>query len=135
VADAVLEYVPGAEPEELAPGQCTVRSSGEHGTSRRWWLMWLCVERSDDGKPERRHLPVNPRGYATSCSPGWGTWGLQPVEGEPHAWQISPSIAMMERYKDGVTGEVRDREIWHKTPKIVSVPDDEMWTRGGEPPA
>lgn len=134
MGEEVLEYVPGADPKELAPGQCTVRSSGEAGSAKRWWLLWLCVTRVDDGKPETRHLPVSPRQGPQPHDRGWGTWGLQPIEGAPHEWQISPSIAMLERFKDEATGQHVDKEIWHQTPKIVGVPDDEMWTQGGEPP-
>lgn len=138
----VLLYKPHARIEDLGPGECTVHRAGD-GSGKRWWNLWFRVPRETDGQLEDFVVPItlsapDPNG------PGGRSWGV--TYAGSSAWQVSPSINVLEQdAKRAPNGEVTQlggrrivagthpvgRSLWHQTPRIVSVPDGEPWTKGG----
>ena len=112
--------------DDLAVGECTIHRAG-NASGASWWLLWFRVNRETDGQPDDFGVPINPNGSFIEAGPGGKTWGLN--RAEPGAWQVSPSINVIN------TGEVHPGEhgapsLWHQTPKIVGVPDGEAWIAG-----
>lgn len=103
----------------LAIGECCIFNHAAAGHPPVWIMAWRFT-RTTDGKPEVRHLPVNPNGDHVLG----GAWGLRPLGGG--RWQIAPSIRCLEQRGDAPGEEI---ETWHETPVIEGVPDDEPWTR------
>lgn len=127
-----LAYRSGASPDDLKPDECTIRSSraedglGElvkeqiSGTGKtvRFWNLWFCAMREDNGQQELFAVPVNPRGpYIEKSANNRRTWGLADCGGG--RWQVSPSIHF--------TGDEGKLSVWHQTPMLVNVPDGEPW--------
>ena len=130
MADAILRYVGyGLEVDSLAVGECTVHRARDNG--RRWWQLWFRVERETDGAPESFVVPIHPRGAFLPSGPGGKTWGLTRVG--PGLWQVSPSINVVSdaqgtRTHDGPHPSARS--LWHQTPQVSGVPDEERWILG-----
>ncbi len=124
----VLRYRSKVDVEDLAIGECTMhRAANSDGT--RWWLLWIHVNRDNDGQPDDFAVPVNPNGSYIEAGPGGKTWGLTLTESG--VWQVSPSINVLE------TGAIHAGEhpassLWHQTPTIVGVPEGaiEEWVTG-----
>jgi hypothetical protein len=121
-----LRYRSSVDVEALAIDECTIHGAGNDGGAR-WWNLWLCVNRETDGVADYFVVPVLPNGAFTESGPGGKTWGLS--RAEPGAWQVSPSINVLN------TGAVHPGEhaapsLWHQTPKIVGVPEGEAWIAG-----
>lgn len=124
---------------DLAVGECTMHRAS--GSSRgRWWQLWFRVLRETDGQPEDFCVPMNPGGGYIENGPGGKTWGLTVPIATPYDiapgtknWQVSPSINVLN------TGDAYDGQhlelpsLWHQTPEIVGVPDDEPWANGVAP--
>jgi len=123
-----LTYRPRALVDDIKLNECTIhRASGS--TAARWWLLWFYVCRDTDKQPEVFCVPVNPRGSYAENGPGGRTWGLSSVA--HGVWQVSPSINVLGS-RDAQAGASSD-SIWHHTPTITGVPDDEPWARGDLP--
>jgi hypothetical protein len=129
---SVLTYKHHAQIEDLHVGECTIHRASGSGPAR-WWLLWFNVLRDNDGKPEIFCVPVNPNGPYLEQGPGGRTWGLTKPEASTHEhgdgqsnWQISPSINVLDD-RDAVAGTHEHPSIWHQTPEISNVPDDEAW--------
>jgi hypothetical protein len=124
-----LQYHQHAQVEDLAVGECVVRHASD-GADKRWWNLWFNVLRETDGQPEVFVVPVAPRQMYTESGPGGRTWGFHPVsEG---VWQVLPSINVLD--DDGARQVVAGHaptspSLWHQTPTVVGVPDDEPWAR------
>ena len=135
MSDAPLKYVPRAHADDLAPFECTIhRASGSNAA--RWWLLWFCAPRDSDGITELFAVPVNPLGVYIENGPGGRTWGLslppasvQEIAPGTHNWLITPSINVLDT-RDAVAGTHHWPSLWHHTPEIIGVPDDEVWTKG-----
>lgn len=134
----ILRYKPHARIDNLAVGECTLHRASNSGAAR-WWLLWFHVLRDNDGVPETFAVPVNPGGTYLENGPGGKTWGLQQPEASPYEiaqgtrnWQISPSINVLDD-RDAVAGTHQYPSLWHQTPAIVGVPEDEPWATGAPP--
>lgn len=109
-----LAYMSGVSPDDLKPGECTIRRAvGKGIDDRTWWNLWCCVWRADvPTEPFLFRVFVIPRAaHGPGPFPGQIAWGLNPA-GEGR-WQVSPSI-------DHGT-------YWHQTPTLVNVPEGEPW--------
>ena len=102
-----LRYRPLAERGALDLDECCI-VPGRKGDARGWLLVFYV--RTTDGHEQTFRVPVNPGGPHIEDGPLGRTWGLQ--HAAPGTWQVEPSI---------------DLGNWHKTPKIVGVPDGEPW--------
>lgn len=133
-----LQYRSKTLIEDLAVGECTVhRASGS--SSARWWLLWWHALRDNDGQPELFCVPINPGGPYIDSGPGGRTWGLTCPEASSHVpntgtknWRISPSINVLGN-RDAIGGMKNLPSVWHQTPEILNVPDDEPWANGVAP--
>lgn len=116
--------------EDLVVGECTMhRASGS--SADRWWQLWFRVLRETDGQPADFCVPMNPGGSYQPNGPGGKTWGL--MKCGSNTWQVSPSINV-ETSGDAFAGPRSTLpSLWHQTPQIVGVPDDEPWARGDAP--
>lgn len=124
-----LVYRSHALIEDLGVGECTMhRASGS--SAARWWQLWFRVQRDDNGQPETLCVPMSPGGGYVPNGPGGKTWGLARVG--LNTWQVSPSIKV-DASGDAHASAAGLPSIWHQTPMIVAVPDDEPWARGGKP--
>jgi hypothetical protein len=120
-----LNYVSHARIEDLKPGECTIHRAGD-GKGNRWWLLRFYDFREDQaGGLEDFAVPVNPNGnYANG--PGGRTWGLTKVD--TRTWAINPSISistekvLSTEFHSDCSPELT---IWHKTPTLLNVPEDE----------
>lgn len=92
---------------DLALNECTIRRArAPEGAA--WWQLWALVRREN---PFYVGVPVNPNGPCLEVGPsGRRTWGL--VRASATDWHVSPSI---------------DAGVWHETPVIVEVPENERW--------
>lgn len=115
--------------DDLEIGQCTIHRA-TNAQAARWWLLWFYANRETDGQPEWFGVPVSPGGVYTENGPGGRTWGLQRTG--VGIWQVSPSINVLDD-RDAAAGPQKYRSIWHQTPALMGVPDDEPWAQG-EPP-
>ncbi|HEY2509835.1 MAG TPA: hypothetical protein VGI39_03235 [Polyangiaceae bacterium] len=136
--DTVLRYRSKAMIEDLAVGECTLHRASGSGAAR-WWQLWIYALRDTDGQPEYFCVPVNPRGGYLEKGPGGKTWGLvcpgasfYPVDPGTKNWVIGPSINVLGD-RDAVAGAHAQASIWHHTPEIVGVPEDEPWANGAVP--
>jgi hypothetical protein len=123
-----LQYKTRANIEDLALGECTIHRARKD--SARWWLLWFHVTRETDGAPAVFSVPVNPGGSFLPNGPGGRTWGL--TRAGVGIWQVAPSINVLD-VGDVVPGAHPARSLWHQTPSIVYVPDDESWALGVAP--
>jgi hypothetical protein len=64
---------------------------------------------------------------STSRAPGGRTWGLTKTGNG--TWQVSPSINVLND-RDAINGTHNGPSLWHQTPSISGVPDDEVWAMG-----
>ena len=125
---STLKYRSRAMVEDLELGECTIhRASGS--AAARWWQLWFYAPRDDDGQPEYFCVPVIPGG-SYCAGPGGKTWGLNRASAT--TWQVSPSINVLSD-QDAVSGTHEEPSIWHQTPLLVDVPDDEPWTNRQAP--
>ena len=109
----------GPEPVIPSPGECGVwRSRGD----TEWYFSFAFL-RTTDGKPEHRSIPIV---VGRDLAPGERGWSLK--KAAPGRWQIHPSISCLEYVKDK-DEQPKSVEVWHETPVIVGVPDEEPWTR------
>jgi len=120
----MLRYVSSVAIEALAVGECTVHRASDDG--RRWWLLWLRVNREDTGQPIDVAVPINPGGGYVLDGPGGKTWGLTRVS--QGTWQVSPSINVLPGQVH--PGPSAAPSMWHQTPSIVDVDDAEAWISG-----
>ena len=124
-----LKYRSHASIHALALGECTVHhASTDDG--KHWWNLWFHVVREMDGLPDTFVVPVNPNGSYVENGPGGRTWGL--TRSSVGIWQVSPSINVLDDAgaRDVLAGQSVSpdrRSLWHQTPTIVDVPDDEPW--------
>lgn len=121
-----LYYRSFVDVDDLAVGECTIHRAG-NATGARWWNLWFCVNRETDGQRDYFVVPINPNGSFVEAGPGGKTWGFN--RAKPGAWQVSPSINVIN------TGEAHPGahaapSLWHQTPKIVGVSDEESWISG-----
>jgi len=135
---SALTYRSHALIEDLAVNECTVHRASGSG-SARWWQLWFNVLRDSDGQPEVFCVPVNPGGAYTENGAGGRTWGLSKPQASTfeHApgtsnWMVSPSINVLND-GDAVDGTHAHPSLWHQTPELLNVPDDEAWATGGAP--
>lgn len=109
--------------EGLSLDECTMhRASGSN--SARWWQLWFLVRRRDNGQPQCLSVPMNPNGPYLPLGPGGKTWSLTRIASG--IWQVSPSINVLA---DGNATDTANHPalLWHETPEIINVPDDEPW--------
>ena len=124
-----LSYKSRAMIADLTVGECTMhRASGS--ANARWWQLWFCVPRKPDGVAATFCVPMNPGKAYRPDGPGGKTWGL--TKCGPNAWQVSPSINVEANGDAHATYEGLP-SLWHETPTIVGVPDDEPWACGDAP--
>ena len=128
-----LLYQPRVSMGDLALGECTIRRARALD-GKCWWNLWFYVARETDGIPERFAVPVNPNGSFTESGPGGRTWGLTRMAAG--VWQVAPSIHVLDDAGRGaiLAGQPRppeSRSLWHQTPALVGVPEDEAWISGG----
>jgi hypothetical protein len=131
-----LRYRAHADPTDLAPGECTIRSAAHYdGRAGRWWMLWFCVLRESDGQPEVDAVAVAPGGVYCEQGVGGRTWGFK--HDGPGRWQVSPSIHVLEQDptvpQPGPDGKPVMRTAWHQTPAVVGVPDGEPWASEATP--
>jgi hypothetical protein len=107
----------------LTIGECTIHRAG-NASGDRWWLLWLYVNREDNGQPADFAVPVNPNGTFVEAGPGGKTWGL--TKSGQGTWQVAPSINVLGS-QELHPGVHEAPSQWHQTPAIVGVPDDEKW--------
>ena len=75
-------------------------------------------------------MPINPNGGYVASGPGGKTWGLTRAS-MAGTWQVSPSINVLAGHEAQVhPGPHAAPSLWHQTPSIVEVPDDEAWISG-----
>jgi hypothetical protein len=127
-----LRYRTGVSVGDLALGECTIRSTVAK-SGKRWWSLWFYVARETDGVPEMFIVPVNPNGPFTESGPGGRTWGL--TRTWAGVWQVAPSIDVLDDVgsRAVLAGQPRppeSRSLWHQTPALVGVPEDEAWISG-----
>ena len=115
--------------EDLAVGECTVRPT-RNSAGASWWALWFCVLRETDGQPDCFEVPINPNGSYSEAGPGGKTWGL--TRSTPGAWQVSPSINVLNTRDLHPGAHPSAPSLWHQTPMIVGVPEGEPWI-GGAP--
>lgn len=111
-------YSAGVAPDVLSPGECAIGKSAPGGTV----YLAFCFTRVTDGKPETRRIPIHVGG--TPDNDGWGFTLVV-----PGVWQVTPSIKCSERLHNDPSDSAKyeDVEVWHETPQVVGVPDDEPW--------
>ena len=122
-----LQYKPHAQIEDLSPGECAIRRC-RNNEGVEWWNLWFYVARDNDGVLEDFDVPINPGGSYTESGPGGKTWAL--TKTGPGRWQVAPSINVLntENGTEMQTGPHPTLpSLWHKTPAIIGVPDDEPW--------
>jgi hypothetical protein len=134
----MLLYKSHALIEDLAVGECTMHRASGSGCGR-WWQLWFHVLRDSDGQPEVFCVPVNPGGSYIENGPGGKTWGLTVPVATPYDiapgtknWQVSPSINV-ENTGNAHAESITLSSLWHQTPQIVGVPEDEPWANGVVP--
>lgn len=108
----------------LAIGECTVHRCGD-SSGKTWWMLWFYVNRDDNGQPLDAGVPFNPNGVADPNGPGGKTWGL--TRSGPNEWQVAPSINVLGSKAVHPGEHDVEPSMWHQTPKIVDVPDGELW--------
>lgn len=125
-----LTYRSHTRIEDLRPNECTIHPAAD-GSGKRWWLLWASVYRDDRaGELIDIAVPVNPgHGYVENGA-GGRTWGLANVGGG--TWRASPSINVIDesgaRWLHPGVHEAAP-SIWHHTPDIIGVPDDDPWCK------
>jgi len=124
---ATLLYRSNVSVEDLNVGECTMHRAG-NSDGARWWLLWFRVNRETDNLEETIAVPVNPNGPYIETGPGGKTWGFT-GPGLLGAWYVSPSINVLNT-KELRNGEHEAPSLWHQTPQILSVPDNEPWMHG-----
>ena len=136
---SMLRYKSHALIEDLVVGECTMHRASGSGAGR-WWQLWFRVLRDSDGQPATFCVPMNPGGSYVGKGPGGKTWGLTVPKATPYDvaagtknWQVYPSIDVKANGEAHPGNGSRDSSLWHKTPQIVGVPDDEPWARGDAP--
>ena len=125
-----LTYRSFARVLELGLDECTIRRARVMDGSRVWWHIWFHVTRETDGVPDFFCVPISPNGVYTESGPGGRTWGLQPAG--DGIWQVSPSIDVLDDLavraeREGKPRPPESKSLWHKTPRVVGVPDGEAW--------
>lgn len=116
VADASRDD--GVSLERLAENECTIFK----GNDRFPWHLRFCYRSKLDGKLHDSSVPIFPNADSPEGKPGWG---LKRAQG---GWQVSPSILISTRRPDpNRPGEHIDIELWHETPLIVGVGEEERW--------
>ena len=128
-----LRYRSFVDIDALALNECTVHSAND-GT-RRWWQLWLRVARDSDGIADTFVVPIAPgSGYAESGPSGRKTWGFFHVEGAVGSgnltWAITPSIDVPDTREPHPGPHPTLPSLWHRTPRVVGVPDGERWMAG-----
>jgi hypothetical protein len=125
-----LRYVPGASHDggvtkhALADNECTIFCSG--GDARFKWYLRICYRQKTDGELAECAVPVFPNADAPEGKPGWG---LKRVK--DGCWQVSPSIKITTSRPDpSDPSRQQEVELWHETPVVVGVPEEERWTHG-----
>lgn len=123
-----LTYRSNAHVDDLALNECTMRACEDKDV--RYWHLWFYVARESDGAPEHFCVPMNPGGSFLENGPGGKTWGL--MRTAPGTWQVSPSINVLAT-KQIHPGPHEEASLWHQTPALIGVPDDEPWANGVAP--
>ena len=60
------------------------------------------------------------------------SWGLR--RAGPGRWQVEPSIKCLDRIRDPADPtKSKEIEVWHETPAVVDVPEDEPWSVAAAP--
>ncbi len=133
----VLVYKSRATIGDLAVGECTVHPASGSAAAV-WWLLWFRALRDDDGQPARFCVPIR-LGMCDPAGPGGKTWGVTCPAGSAHIpaprtknWMVNPSINVTVG-GDAHFGAHPLRSLWHQTPEILNVPEDEPWTTGAAP--
>lgn len=116
--------------DDLRLDECVVRATRDRAA--RWWQLWAWVRNEINGEPGYVAVPVTPGGsYAEVGLSGRRTWGLRRVGAG--LWQVAPSIDA-KTYVDAhgrevakITPGAREVSWWHKTPRLIGVPDSEPW--------
>ncbi len=121
-----LNFKPFMAIEALLANDCTIHRAAD--AKARWWLLWFYVARETDGVLESFAVPVNPNGPYTESGPGGRTWGLTRTGGG--VWQISPSINVLNSGERHPGPHPSLPSLWHQTPAIVGVSDNEPWITG-----
>jgi hypothetical protein len=125
-----LRYRSFVEAEDLAIGECTVKTClSDKGV--RYWHMWARVLSTNDSSPLVFCVPIMPNVVGPCDGPGGKTWGL--CRSGLNRWQITPSINVLESGKTHPGLHPDQKSQWHQTPALVEVPDLERWQLGGEP--
>jgi hypothetical protein len=128
----VLRYRPNVHIADLSEDECTVHRA--KNAKWRYWNLWWNSRRETDGELEIFCVPVLPNASYIEDGPGGRSWGL--TRAGVGRWLISPSINVLvdEEKRQFVAGHVlTSSSIWHKTPLIIEVPEDESWARGEAP--
>lgn len=122
-----LHYRSRAHVDDLLVGECTIYRAGD-SSGRRWWLLWFRAPRDTDGGEEDFAVPVNPNGSFLENGPGGKTWALNRGYSESGSgtWQITPSINVEDTRELHPNGQT-STSLWHHTPTISGVSDDEPW--------
>lgn len=121
-----LSYRSRVAIEDLQVNECTMhRALNTDGA--RFWHLWFRVLRETDGQPDDFCVPMHPNGSYIEAGPGGKTWGL--VHSGPGTWQVSPSINVLST-RELHPGQHAESSLWHQTPVIIGVSDDEPWIVG-----
>lgn len=124
MSDFKLHYIADASRDDgvslfkLEENQCTIFKGNELFP----WHLRFRYRSKLDGELHDAAVPIFPNADAPEGKPGWG---LKRVD---NGWQVSPSIAISTRRPDpNEPGKWIDVELWHETPLIVDVGEDERW--------
>jgi hypothetical protein len=107
--------------------ECTIHRAGHPSVASsgaRWWNLWFNVLRSD-GVQDAFVVPINPNGAYEEYGAGGRTWGF--TKTGIGVWQVTPSINVLEDRATVGAIVTTVRSLWHQTPAVVGVPENELW--------
>ena len=128
-----LHYRSHGLAEDLLENECTLRRTSG-GPGGRHWRLWFNVKRETDSALEVFCVPVIVSGPYTEEGPGGRSWGLN--RAGVGRWMVSPSINVLddEGARQVVAGHApTSTSLWHQTPLVTEVPEDEGWAKGEAP--
>lgn len=128
-----LHYRSFVPVEDLLEDECSVHRASA-GVGKRFWLLWWNSKRETDGVLEVFCVPIIPSGSYSENGPGGRSWGCN--RAGVGRWMIGPSVNVLddEGAHQVVAGHAPTSiSLWHKTPLLTGVPEDEPWARGQQP--
>ncbi len=134
MGDLTLRYRSHVMIGDLALDDCTIHRCGL-STGAKWWNLWFRIIREDGLRGSNEDgsidicVPLNPNHDFVPNGPGGRHWGF--TKTGAGIWTVFPSVNVLADNGTHVhPGEYPNgKSIWHHTPDVAGVPDDEPWSR------